>query len=1329
MIMKRILLFTAFILLCISSNAETLNVSYYLDFGRNDDNGHITVSPDINNNYWNNITDIKVTAPAVKLRNSVGVLSSIDLTITSAFLQNGIAQGGLLTPSASLLGDFAIATATEDYFYVEGATGKGGLKLTGLNPSKVYVFKIFGTRNTTEARTSQYKITGTNTSIKTLQTSGAAIGYDNYNGNNNTIVVSDKIMPTSTGTIDIELTKTVGNFGYIGIIKIEEYTPSIGYTLENVGFETGNLDSWNVAGSNVTNLVTNTIANTGKYSLKVTGQSEEISQTITYQTGNAYKLSGHIYQSSAAKLTTDQSAFLLLSFYDENNILLSAAESAPLTNLSELDKWIDFEVAANVPQKTQYIKAAFVWKSNTSGSVYFDDIKLQEYVPLNENWTKLYIDLGPGDGVNGNITKSPDANGNSWNNLTNGTTTAETVKLLDYTNKSTGASVNVTKSFSTNGILHGGLLSPSVSLLGEYAINTATQDYFFVDNNSGMLEFSGLQKNKKYVFHFFGSRENSETRIAEYILTGANFSSKTLLTSGTGVGNGGYNANNNSVVSSDTLYVDMNGIITLEVKKSTGTYGHLNIIKIEAFDNTSDIKYTIDNQGFEYGDLRFWTKEASSVQSAAEVNKEYPNKGVYSLKFAGDNVTLSQKIAYINNNNFYKVSGYFYKSSALDAKQSAFLSLSYFDSSNRVISSVKSGAITVTSEANKWLKLETYLEVPAGTKYIQAEVNWVNTDKSSGSVYFDDLGLEPFVPLSPLKIAYFGSSVPYGQGATNKVGYTSLYTSILNARAQKGAKAWQTVNISVPGDNTVKVLARYNSDLLPQKAKYVVFALALGNEGIHENGQPAFDQFKNNMKVLIDRARADGFTPIVTNSYTRNDYNATDYNYIKQMNLLIHSWNVPSVNLLGAVDDLAGRWVDGYWDDALHPNDAGHEELSYTIVPSLFDALDAEKPVPKKVNGSSVTFTKASSNKNSISFTPENIVHPFTVAFSFKATASGTLIQLKDAKTDSVGNISILNGVIRYNSAKGGSIVGSVPVRDGQWHKVILTHYYAKGITILYCDSISQGEVKEKLIPTNFKIGGLYVPERLEYKNLLFYRSAMNADEAKYIARDSLLKSSLELFAPLDGKRVNLTDSLANLAQSTNSLIVTRETVVAPIDFSLNKSNINEKNELGYVVSYFVTQYANQMDNATYSLVSGKDDTDNQFFTIEGNLLKAAVRFDYDQKQAYTIRVRSTSTSGGFIEKTFVIKINSLAKDITLKPATILTPNGDGINDTWIITNIEEYKESEVSVFDQAGKRLFTQKKYDNTWSGESLKPGTYFYLIIPAPSQKPIKGYLTILR
>ncbi|MNK37608.1 putative outer membrane protein pmp19 precursor [compost metagenome] len=85
-------------------------------------------------------------------------------------------------------------------------------------------------------------------------------------------------------------------------------------------------------------------------------------------------------------------------------------------------------------------------------------------------------------------------------------------------------------------------------------------------------------------------------------------------------------------------------------------------------------------------------------------------------------------------------------------------------------------------------------------------------------------------------------------------------------------------------------------------------------------------------------------------------------------------------------------------------------------------------------------------------------------------------------------------------------------------------------------------------------------------------------------------------------------------------------------------------------------------------------------------------------------------------------------------PNNILTPNGDGKNDFWIITDLQSmYPKNEVIVYDKAGKVVFSQSNYQNDWdgtyNGAPLNTGTYYYQINIGAGLKPVKGTLTILR
>ena len=74
---------------------------------------------------------------------------------------------------------------------------------------------------------------------------------------------------------------------------------------------------------------------------------------------------------------------------------------------------------------------------------------------------------------------------------------------------------------------------------------------------------------------------------------------------------------------------------------------------------------------------------------------------------------------------------------------------------------------------------------------------------------------------------------------------------------------------------------------------------------------------------------------------------------------------------------------------------------------------------------------------------------------------------------------------------------------------------------------------------------------------------------------------------------------------------------------------------------------------------------------------------------------------------------------IELNIAQAITPNGDGVNDTWVIYNIENHPGTIVRVFNKWGKEVFYSNDYKNDWDGhyrdndKSLpSSGSYLYII-----------------
>lgn len=90
-------------------------------------------------------------------------------------------------------------------------------------------------------------------------------------------------------------------------------------------------------------------------------------------------------------------------------------------------------------------------------------------------------------------------------------------------------------------------------------------------------------------------------------------------------------------------------------------------------------------------------------------------------------------------------------------------------------------------------------------------------------------------------------------------------------------------------------------------------------------------------------------------------------------------------------------------------------------------------------------------------------------------------------------------------------------------------------------------------------------------------------------------------------------------------------------------------------------------------------------------------------------------------------------QDKVLNATNLISPNGDGLNDTWIIRNIEFYPENAVRIFNKRGQLVYSISNYNNEWDGTSmgtlLPEDTYYYIIDFSKSDTQMKGYISILR
>ncbi len=82
------------------------------------------------------------------------------------------------------------------------------------------------------------------------------------------------------------------------------------------------------------------------------------------------------------------------------------------------------------------------------------------------------------------------------------------------------------------------------------------------------------------------------------------------------------------------------------------------------------------------------------------------------------------------------------------------------------------------------------------------------------------------------------------------------------------------------------------------------------------------------------------------------------------------------------------------------------------------------------------------------------------------------------------------------------------------------------------------------------------------------------------------------------------------------------------------------------------------------------------------------------------------------------------------------SPNGDGVNDLFVIPGISDYVGNEIFIYNRWGGMVYNMKNYDNSWDGRSdnsafgseiLPQGVYYYVVKLGNTGQVIKGMVYI--
>jgi len=114
----------------------------------------------------------------------------------------------------------------------------------------------------------------------------------------------------------------------------------------------------------------------------------------------------------------------------------------------------------------------------------------------------------------------------------------------------------------------------------------------------------------------------------------------------------------------------------------------------------------------------------------------------------------------------------------------------------------------------------------------------------------------------------------------------------------------------------------------------------------------------------------------------------------------------------------------------------------------------------------------------------------------------------------------------------------------------------------------------------------------------------------------------------------------------------------------------------------------------------------------------------------YSVIVRDT------LGNDTLISVRIIERACEISPAIVFTPNGDEINDSWSINNIQYYSDNLILIYNRWGQKVYEHSGEYEPWNGKdlfgvSLPDNSYYYIIYGnrRDERSIIKGTVSILR
>jgi gliding motility-associated-like protein/uncharacterized repeat protein (TIGR01451 family) len=585
-------------------------------------------------------------------------------------------------------------------------------------------------------------------------------------------------------------------------------------------------------------------------------------------------------------------------------------------------------------------------------------------------------------------------------------------------------------------------------------------------------------------------------------------------------------------------------------------------------------------------------------------------------------------------------------------------------------------------------------------------VNYTFTITNTGTVNLSTITLTD----AKLGLNAVAVTVPGGILLPNtSVAHTSVYALTQADKDAGSVNNTATVNAKDPGNNTITnvgstvttvLVGVDDNDLTPVNTPVTTNVIA--NDGTSGTGATITATAGSHGTTTVSSGNitytpANGFTGTDTYTYTLTKGGGTSAPITVTINVYSATMSLSKVANNGATK--AGDVINY----TLILKNTGTVALTNIVITD--GGADAGSISPASI----ATLAPGAS----ATITANHTVLPTDVSagkFTNQATATA-----KDPKNNTVSKISDDPSTIAFDDPTG---VPIIPVAPASINLAKTGTFSGNQVGYTFIITNNGGVALNTITLTDAKLGLNGVTITAPTGGLLPNQSLT------YNATYTLTQADKDLGAVNNTATVSAKDPSNNTVSGTGTSVTTVPTSpVASNDVAETKSGIpviasvltndNPKNSTFNLTSIEIvgspmhgTVVANADGTITYTPTAGYVGTDS---------------FTYRVKDAYGYYTNVATVN---------ITINEF-KDP--KIPSLFSPNGDGVNDEFVIKDLGDYAQNELIVINRWGNEVYRQADYKNSWSGTGLNEGTYFYIVRLKKSNGESwvirKGYVTLIR